>query len=508
MLRRGGVDSLRRALANAAAALGSQAVTWIATFAFMAGLGRYLGDAGLGILFLGYSFTGLFAVLANFGLAPYVTREVARAPASTRDLLWNALAVTAALWLLSFGLIQVVIWLLGYPPETAQVLRIFAGTMGLQAATAVLTGIFSGLGQLGHTSLGTSIEKVFVALAGLTALAFGAGVVQVAWVVLAGAALGLLWQLGALLRQVRARPRLDLRLSRRLLLGGAPFVLQIMLAKVYWHIDAVMLSRMADEAVVGWYGAAYRLYETLGFLPNIVAVMIMMPILSRLSVVSHDAMRTAFEKGLTVLLVLGIPIAVGMIVLAEPILLFIYERPEFAAATPILQLLGLGTLVLYVNMAVGWALVSLERERKMALVSGSAVLLNVSLNLLMIPAWQHVGAAAATVITEVFIGAGYLLLLPRWLLPRASLAVAARSALAAAVMAAAILASAGLLDGASIVAGEVRVPLLVLVGVVAYALAAVALRAVPPDDLRALRQAVARRGPRAGRGPLELESAA
>ena len=79
--------------------------------------------------------------------------------------------------------------------------------------------------------------------------------------------------------------------------------------------------------MLGWYGAAYRLFDTLVFLPNIVASAILFPILSQLSAQSRPALRRAMAKGLDIILIVGMPISVGLFTLAEPIIqLFIASR--------------------------------------------------------------------------------------------------------------------------------------------------------------------------------------
>jgi peptidoglycan biosynthesis protein MviN/MurJ (putative lipid II flippase) len=104
------------------------------------------------------------------------------------------------------------------------------------------------------------------------------------------------------------------------------------------------------------------------------------------------------------------------------------------------------------------------------------------LNLVVIPIWQHVGAALATVISELVIGLAFIALLPKWLLPRSSLLVAAKAALAAGVMSLSIL-----------LAANAPLPIVILLGGIVYVVLVVAMRAVPNEDLAVLRQAMRRR---------------
>jgi O-antigen/teichoic acid export membrane protein len=475
------LETLKRAVRNILSQLGAQAVTWGATLFFTAALGRYLGDSGFGVLYLALSFTGLFSVLVDFGLQPLASREIARAHGLVSQYLLHGVVLKLVLWMVAFVAIQASIAGLDYSDQTRQVITIYSVTMGLTSLHSLLAALFRGLERLGHPSIGTVIEKVITAAVGIVLLARGSGVVEMAWVILLGAAAHVSWLSVALLIRLPIRLAPNPLLLRHLLIGGLPFAAYSVMSTIYWRIDAVMLSKMTDDAIVGWYGAAYRLSDTLGFLPHIVAASVMMPIISRVSRRSATETKIAFEKGLNVLLLAGIPLCVGLVMLAGPILELIYQKPEFLNATPVLQILAFALLLEYVNSATGWALISLDRERQLLLVPTAAAVVNIALNLLMIPLWQHVGAALATLISEALIGASFLALLPKWLLSRKSLDVALKTAGASAGMAAVLL-----------MAGDLPVLPLVILGTTVYLVLVLTLRVIPHEDFLMLREAIGR----------------
>lgn len=475
----------RRRIKNVVSQMGSQLVTWCVTLLFTAALGRYLGASGLGLLFLGLTYAAFFGVLPLYGLQNLVTREVARAPETAGRYLVSGMAVTAALWLFSFVAIQVSVQALGYSALTRQVILIFSLTMAMQAASFLCSAVYRGLERMGPPAAATVLERVLNMAIGLFLLWRGAGVIAVAWVMFAGAAANALWQLGGLLPHLRGNLRPDMVFSRALVRRSIPFATYWAVWAMYWKVDVILLSKLTDDVVVGWYGAAYRFFETLLFLPNVIAISVMLPLMARLARDSQGAMREAFNKGLSLLLVVGIPICAALLVLAPAILRFIYGRAEFLEAAPALRVLAVGVLVLYVNAALSWALVSLDMERRIMFVPLAALALNVALNLLFIPLWRHTGAAAATVITEAIVGVVYAVMLPRWVFARGSLRIALRASCAALGMVAALL-----LVGPE----RLPLPLLTLLGAAVYGVLAIVFQAVPREDLVLLRGALPRRG--------------
>jgi O-antigen/teichoic acid export membrane protein len=473
---------LRRALGNTAIMLVAQVITWAATLLTTAVLGARLGVDGFGTLYLAMSFGLLFSVLVEFGLNQQLVRAIARDRDLAGPYLVNAIAIKLALALVAYLAILALIYLLGYSAEARQVIAIYALILAFNGISTTFTAVYQGTQHVIYAAVGSIIEKVLVCALAVVLLWLGFGVVAMAAVFVAGAAAGALWQ-GMYLQRVA---RIELRLNRAvigaLVRNAIPFFAFWVLGSLYYRLDTILLSKLTDAAVLGWYGAAYRLFDTLVFLPSIVASAILFPILAQLSTQSRPSLRRAMSKGLDIILIVGMPISVGLFMLAEPIIQFIYRKPEFLNAVPALQWLAIGLVLLYVNSILGVSLVSLNEERKLTKMAGLALVLNLSLNLALIPRFQHVGAAATTAATEGFILIYLLAVLPRGLLARSTLGVLVKAGIASAAMSLVLIALRGQSLG-----------LLVPLGAVVYALVGVVLRLVPTEDFRLVASALARR---------------
>ncbi len=483
------MNTLKRAVNNSAVMLVSQIVTWTATLILTAALGRYLGAAGFGDLYLAMSFGVIFSGVVAFGLDQQLVRAVARDRALASSYLVHSLALKLALSGLAYAMIIGIIYLLGYPTELKLAIAVYCIIVLFHAITDTMTAVFQSHENLFHPALGTIIEKVFVAAVAIFLLASGHGVVAVAAVFVIGGVLGALWRVLFLRKLVRLHLALDVKKVRPLIVGAFPFFVYWVLSAVYFRIDIVLLSILSTADVVGWYSAAYKLFDTLGFLPSIICTAIMYPILSRLAVQSRTNLRFALGKGLDVMLMLGIPICTGLFMLAEPIIQLIYGKPEFLNAVPALQWLAVALFLMYLNWVLGTVLIGLDQEKRLTVVAGLSLVLNLGLNWLLIPQYQHVAAAAVTLGTELFIFGYLIAILPRDLLSRSSLIVFVKAVISAGVMAIALYA----LRGQSIL-------MLVPVGGLVYCLAALLLRLVPPDDLRLFKQVVLSRSGRNAAG--------
>jgi O-antigen/teichoic acid export membrane protein len=239
---------------------------------------------------------------------------------------------------------------------------------------------------------------------------------------------------------------------------------------------------MTSSAVVGWYGAAGRLFDTLSFLPNIVMI-VLFPVSSKLSLSSDEGLKRAVEKSVNFLLFCGIPIATGMIVAAPNIVKVLYHRAEFTHTIPALMAFAPGVVFLYINTALNVLMLSKKQERKLPIMAGAALVLNVGLNLLFIPLYRHIGAAIVTSLTEALLCCLAIAFIPRYLRPVASLRVGVKTILASLVMALAILP----LRAHSIVA-ILPIATMVYVGV------GMLVGAVPIEDIKAVYRAIRHKG--------------
>ena len=477
---------LRRVVGNTAISLVGQGVTWTSTLLLTMAYGRYLGDARFGELYFAITFVMLVGFPLEFGFNQQLTRDLAQAPERAARYLANTLALKLALWVVLYGGLSLLAWALGYSSGE----RILVAVCGVTLLSTGLGGAFAAVHYARQRVIfpvvATILEKGLAAAAGYLWLRFGAGPREMTFVLLAGSAAGTLWQGTWALRGAGRGFALDGALMRQLIRTSLPFLTYGVLGVIYYRLDTVLLSLLTNTTVVGWYGAGYRLFDTLVFLPNIIILAIMYPVFSRLSTTSHANLKLAVEKSLNVLLFCGIPIAAGMIAAAPNIIGFLYHRVEFTHTVPALRALAPGLVFLYANTAFNSVLMSTHREKKIAQMAAIALVFNLALNLVLIPRIQHVGAAVATSLTELLLLALSLVFVPRDLLPARSLVVAGKALVASALMA-----------GAVLLLGTFNILVILPVAAVVYLGAAAILGTIPRADLLALAGAVRRKAARA-----------
>jgi len=433
------MNRLRRVINNTIISFLGQAVNWTSTLLLTIAYGQFLGAFKFGELYFAIAFVTLIGYPIKTGYDSQAIRDVAQKPDKAAGYLSNLLLIRLGTWFILYIVILLVSWLLGYSPEVRLLVAICGFDLLCNALASTLASLHCAFERTIFPVVGNILEKGLSALFGILLLRSGAGVQAMAVVIVVGSLINGVWQAVWFFRLIGVDFAIDLVLIRTIVRTNIPFLINGVLLVGYTGIDTVLLSLMANNTVVGWYGAAQRIVDTMGFLPTIVITYIMYPIFSKLSITSDADLKMAVEKSVNFLLFCGIPIATGMIVAAPNIIRFLYERNEFAHSIPVLQASAPGVIFVFINYALSSIIMSKKQDRTLPITSAIALVFNLGLNLILILLYQHIGAAIASSLTEVLVCCIFVVFIPRYLLPFASLRVALKALIACLMMALAIL---------------------------------------------------------------------
>jgi O-antigen/teichoic acid export membrane protein len=457
----------------------SQGLSWIGAAVLVVMLPRYLGDVNLGRLGFALAFTSLASLVANLGTATYVTKEIARDPTRAGHLTGAALVTRVPLSLAAAAITVAVVNLGGFDATTKTLIYLLSAWILIDPIRIVLHGALQGLQRMAaYSSFGVVSNTVYAGLAALL-LIRGAGPVPVAAAYVLGQAAGLALIIVMLWRHARPRFTLHGVGWGALLAGGLPYFVWQASLVVYGQIDTVLLSVMTNNAVVGWYVAAYRFISIPSFVPVILAT-VMFPALSAASRRPAEFNPIA-RRTMHLTVVLCVPMSLGIILIANRLIPLLGYPPSFRNSVVPIVLLAAGFPLVAADMVIGTLLNTLDRQRAWALTGLAAAVLNPLANLVAIPLSQEhlgngaVGAAAVTTATEGFLMAVGLVLLRRGTFDLRTLGRLGRCLPAGLAMALVV-----------ILLQPLPLPVTVAGGAAAYSIAALWLRAISIAEVRQL----------------------
>jgi O-antigen/teichoic acid export membrane protein len=414
-------DVVRSVAKNTSIMFAQLLITWSSTFILMLFLPRYLGPVEYGRLFLATSISAIFGIFVQYGGTYLVAKDVSRSLKSTPQILVDAAGLRFIFGVIAFAGMVILSVLVDYTPEVRALLLIFGVGFLFQGSITVLSGCYQGHERMEYTAAGAIAERVFQSIVAVSALLMGAKAIVMAIVGVTGGLLNFL-VLARFSRKVApSLPKINWVQVSKGVRKGAPYFLFVVFSTIYFRIDSVMLSKMAPEEVVGWYGGAYKLFESLNFAPVIFSTALY-PILSRMWKEKGDTHKRTTQKSLELVIIIAVPISIGVIAFAEKLIQLFYGLSQYKQSVLVLQLLACGFLFFFVDMILGTLLLSSDKQRHQSLLALFAIPVNVGLNYLMIPYSQihfgngGLGAAFSTGITELFIMLGMLSLVPRGIL--------------------------------------------------------------------------------------------
>lgn len=196
------------------------------------------------------------------------------------------------------------------------------------------------------------------------------------------------------------RPSLSLRsgVLRPVLRQATPLVSASLLALLIYNSDLLLLRLFRDTAAVGHYVAAYALISFLGNLTGAYGAALL-PTLARLRS-RRDEKVSLYQTAMAQVLAVAFPVTVGGILVAPQIIRSVFGAGYGAAVLP-LQILLCSTTLGVVREVASIGLIAHGREDRLLAMNAWGAGFNVSANLLAIPLFGMVGAAAATVATDI-----------------------------------------------------------------------------------------------------------
>jgi len=368
-----------------------------AGFAATALLARRLGVDAFGILGLATATVGYLgiALLAGFGVIS--AREVARNPVGAEGIVADATIVRIILALCAVG--AVAAFAFGFVGSPVRRVVLLLTSLSLIPFALDTSWAYRGLGRNHIIGIGL-LAAQFLYLAGSVLLVRNSGDLQRVPVIQFA---GELVAAGILLSMLFAGkiPRPSIARGMELLNQSGYTTLGRLLRAVIVTFDVILLGIITSDRDVGLYSAAYRVC----FLVATIAVAthaVFMPAIIRAALAGAAAVGPVVSRSLVLTSAVVLPIAAGGIVLAAPLLAFLFGS-EYADGARAFQIL-LGSIALLAIHGAGHnVFVALQRNGMEAAIFAAGAALNIALNLVFIPRYGLVGAAAATLAAEALI---------------------------------------------------------------------------------------------------------
>lgn len=382
---------------------------------------RNLGADAYGTFVLVYAFFNLFDWLAGFGVETIAVREAARvrsreprqdevAPPS-RDVadpfpdeasvwgtaLWLTIATSALASVAAF----VTAAALGYTKDKGTLLLV-AGVEGVALVAPRLLGAVLQVRLQQWKTAAITAARHLLWLGMVIALTYSRSSLLTlisARTLLATGEMAAISLLGV--RALGARPRIHRKALGYLAKQSYPLALMYLAIGVYHRVDRVLLERMVGAGELAQYAIADNIASLVAIVPFAFSRSVYPELCRRTD--DEDAFRSglvkSFRAGMAV-----VGLAVVSIAAAGPLLIKTAYGSGFGRSGGLLRILLVAQLASTYGTVLGAALLARGLQRAMTVATVVGAVTNLGLNLVLIPSFGSVGAAAATVVSYCISG--------------------------------------------------------------------------------------------------------
>ena len=371
-------------------------------------IARSFGVENFGLYSAIFSFVGLFQFLSDFGLNKSLLKsgstDITKAQISFGNALFlKTVLIFPLLFLITFfGLLS------GYREKEILILILFAVSLIFDGYGTIFSSIRRILGSFKLVSFFRILKTIINLVIVIAALKLNNSVLSLAF---ANMILNFVVFVISLINTVfLLKPKLRLRLIRDFFGDSIIFSLNDFFLNIYGRLSTVLLSLFYDLHTVGIYGAAARFTKIANLLPNQIKFALL-PTMYRIL----EDRENEPEKGragepqkeqkvfiilLKYMIILSTLLVIYIFFFSDFIIHAIFGR-KYDLAIPLVKLFSFFIYFRFVETPFHLFYIGLNEHKKMVYLQGISSLVNLVLNLILIPVYSGAGACYATIISEI-----------------------------------------------------------------------------------------------------------
>lgn len=390
------MNNLRRVAGNLFSLFSGEVVSSALAFVITIVLARRLSDEGFGRLAFVQATMVYFILAVDLGLSTFGIREIARKPEhlpiisgqiiSLRLLMAGIVAIPLAIGVIFWPMPQEMRWLF------------WGSLLGLFAHALNPEFIFQGAERMAGVSVWRILVHLFYLLL-IFLLVFDRGQLWIITLLRASAEaftllLILVWAISS--SGFRLNLSWNPTLWRSYLRESLIMAASVVAIKLYYTFDTLMLGIMDRPETVGWYQAGYKIILLFIGLAGIVQ-MAFGPVFSRSS--KPESLESSVKMFATVLYLAAI-LSTSFLVFLKTEIIQILFGSMYTGSVQCLALLAISMFFVFISTIFMAPLLFIGRQKDYLAIVMSGAILNIILNLLLIPKYSYNGAAVATIVSN------------------------------------------------------------------------------------------------------------
>jgi len=389
-----------RVLTNSFFLMVNQGVHAIISICVIAVLARYFSIKKFGDYAFILALCNIFQVTSDMGVNQIVVREIARKKEMAREIFSASLLLRFVLSLVTLALIAIAINLISSSEEIIHATYVCAlGAVSLFFYNLILA-IFQGYERMEFVTITDVITRTLYLGLTLTIVLLGGGLKEIFLPALISRILG--FAIGCvLINKLFFPPKLqmDRSLSWHILKESYLLGIGRILRKASLNTDIMLLKLLSGSAAAGLFQGVYKPILQLMFIPRNISAALC-PVFSRFFKNNAASLENIYRDSFKLLTIIMLPMVISMIFLSKEFVTLLLGE-KFLSAGPAFSILGVVWGFMFISTLFLRLLTAIDRQGLVAVCIGVALVINVALDICLIPQRGFMGAAWATLFAEV-----------------------------------------------------------------------------------------------------------
>lgn len=361
---------------------------------------RYLGPSNYGIITYVASIVAFAMPIMQLGLKSTLVKEFVQAPEREGQILGTALAINIASSVVCMvGCVAFTAVADAGKTETILICALYSLTLLFQA-TEMTQYWFQSKLLSKYPSIATLVAYMAVAMYKLYLLITQKSVV---WFAVSNVLDYFLISVILIIIYHKVggqRLQVNWKLGLQMLSRSKYYIIPSLMVMIFQHTDQIMIKLMIGEAETGLYSAAVTCIGISGFVFSAI-IDSARPVILEAKEKEQAQYETRMIQLYSVITCISLAQSVGMAVLAKPLVWMLYGVDYAATANILVVAVWYVTFGYYGMVRNIWILAE-NKQKYLTGINVAGAIANVGLNLCLIPLWGTIGAAIASVITQIF----------------------------------------------------------------------------------------------------------
>jgi len=361
-------------------------------------IARILGTEGYGIFTYAMSLVTIFTIFSDLGLTNILTRELAKKPEEKLEYLSTALVVKLFLLFSTIIIIAIFAPLISKFEAAKPLMLIIAITVTCESLRSFFFSISRSENKMEVEAGLSIIAEILITIIVLSVFLNNPTVKSLVYSYMIGNGLGLFITIFFLRNYIIGVFKyFKKQLIKPILKSAWPFTIMGVFGVLMTSIDSVIIGIFTDPHTLGLYAAAQRPISMLYILPSFLGVSLF-PIISKFSQNKEgEKMSILIKKASLLSLLIALPIVVGGIIMAGPLINVTFGY-QFIGAVLTFQILLLSLLIVFPGALLADFILAEDKQKVFIRSSFFGAATNIILDFILIPIFGIAGSAVATVV--------------------------------------------------------------------------------------------------------------